>query len=290
VLIKDIEHIFHRTLDVQYGKEEVSSFFFLCISHYCNVSRLQLALDPNLSIVKEEQDAIFKTLESLKKEIPIQYILGETEFYGLPFKVNENTLIPRPETEELIELILDCHSEYSEESQFSILDVGTGSGCIAIALAKTMPNTIVYALDVSSKALTVARENAKLNGTVVRFVECDILKDWHSAFDTESKFDIIVSNPPYIRKLEKVDIKNNVLNNEPHLALFVDDDNPLIFYKAISEFAIEKLKPHGALFFEINEYLGNETKALVENLGFINVELIQDMFGKDRIVKGVKDI
>ena len=289
MLIKDLENIFHETLDAIYGKEEVTSFFFLCTEAFYNITRFALALDRSLTITKEEQQPIFDALEALKNEKPIQYILGETEFYGLPFKVDENTLIPRPETEELVELIIDCHSERNKESQPSILDIGTGSGCIAISLAKNIGNAQVYALDVSAKAIKKATENAALNKVKVNFIEGSVLdKQQLELLFQDLKFDTIVSNPPYVRNLEKAEIQNNVLNNEPHLALFVEDDNPLVFYNAITEFAVDRLKDNGQLFFEINEYLGPETKALVETFGFKNVEIIKDLFGKDRMIKAYK--
>jgi release factor glutamine methyltransferase len=281
VLLKELEQLFHKELDAIYGKEEVSSFFFLCTEHYYNITRLQLALDIDLLIPKEEQQPIFETLDALKNEKPIQYILGETEFYGLPFKVNENTLIPRPETEELVELIL----ETIDFGVSSILDIGTGTGCIAISLAKHLPKTKVAAIDVSAEALKLAKQNAEINSVSINFIEADILKICHSAFGKDAPFDVIVSNPPYVRNLEKVEMSTNVLDNEPHLALFVDDSNPLVFYKAITEFAKHNLKPEGILFFEINEYLGKETKRLVESYGFRNVEVVRDMFGKDRMLK-----
>lgn len=285
MLVKDLENIFHETLDVIYGKEEVSSFFFLCTEAFYNISRLDIALNRNISITKEEQQPIFDALEALKKEQPIQYILGETEFFGLPFKVNENTLIPRPETEELVQLIIDSKKN-TASTQLSILDIGTGSGCIAIALAKNLNNAQLYALDVSEKAIEKAKENATLNNVDINFLEGSILKD--DDCDTLFKnleFNIIVSNPPYVRNLEKVEIQNNVLNNEPHLALFVEDNDPLIFYRAITKFAKNKLKQNGQLFFEINEYLGEETKDLVESFGFKNVEILKDIFNKNRMLK-----
>ncbi|MGB1209977.1 MAG: peptide chain release factor N(5)-glutamine methyltransferase [Lacinutrix venerupis] len=285
MLVKDLENIFHETLDVIYGKEEVSSFFFLCTEAFYNISRLDIALNRKISITKEEQQPIFDALEALKKEQPIQYILGETEFFGLPFKVNENTLIPRPETEELVQLIIDSKKN-TASTQLSILDIGTGSGCIAIALAKNLNNAQLYALDVSEKAIEKAKENATLNNVDINFLEGSILKD--DDCDTLFKnleFNIIVSNPPYVRNLEKVEIQNNVLNNEPHLALFVEDNDPLIFYRAITKFAKNKLKQNGQLFFEINEYLGEETKDLVESFGFKNVEILKDIFNKNRMLK-----
>jgi len=290
VLVKDLKHIFHETLDVIYGEQEVSSFFFLCTVSFFNISRLDLALDRNLVITKAEQQLIFDALEALKNEKPIQYILGETAFYGLPFKVNENTLIPRPETEELVALILHNIKKQKQNSKAcSILDIGTGSGCIAISLAKNIKEAQVYAIDVSVKALEKAKENAVLNAVDITFIEANILNK--NSWDLELldlKLDVIVSNPPYVRNLEKTEIQNNVLNNEPHLALFVEDDNALVFYRAITEFAVKHLKPNGQLFFEINEYLGKETKVLVERFGFKDVELIQDMYGKDRMLKADK--
>ncbi|WP_452223018.1 peptide chain release factor N(5)-glutamine methyltransferase [Lacinutrix chionoecetis] len=288
MLLKDLEHIFHKTLDTIYGKEEVSSFFFLCTEAFYNISRLQSALDRNLSITKAEQEPIFKALEDLKNEIPIQYILGETEFYGLPFKVNTHTLIPRPETEELVTLVIKQLKEENAKTH-SILDIGTGSGCIAVSLAKKIKNAKVYAIDISAEALKVAKQNADLNNVNIHFMEANILNSKASTLILPAqKFNIIVSNPPYVRNLEKAEIQNNVLNNEPHVALFVDDDNPLQFYKAITEFAKERLTLNGELFFEINEYLSVETKTLVESFGFKNVEIIKDIFGKDRMLKASK--
>ncbi|WP_369995811.1 peptide chain release factor N(5)-glutamine methyltransferase [Winogradskyella sp.] len=285
----DLKHIYHKELDSIYGKNEVESFFFLCTEHYLNVPRIQLTLEPEFTFTKSETDIFFEVLQDLKQQKPIQYILGETEFYGLKFKVNEHVLIPRPETEELVDWIIKTHSEQSEESQIKILDIGTGSGCIAISLAKNLPNTKVYALDVSEKALVVARKNAKINEVDIEFIEVDILNE--ASWDLEFKnleFDTIVSNPPYVRNLEKTEIKPNVLDNEPHLALFVEDENPLQFYKAITKFAVKNLKPKGQLFFEINQYLGGETKQLLVDSGFRNVELRKDLNANDRMLRGIK--
>ena len=284
--LKDIEQLFHKDLDALFGKDEVSQFFYWCIESFYNLSRLDIALDTNLSITVEEQPIIINALEQLKQEKPIQYILGKTEFYGLPFNVTENTLIPRPETEELVALIIENLQKSktlkaNSKVPINILDIGTGSGCIAITLAKNLPNAKVFALDVSSEALKIAKSNAKLNHVDITFIAQSILED----FNLETKFDIIVSNPPYVRELEKVEIKPNVLNNEPHLALFVEDNNPLIFYKAITEFAEKQLTKNGQLYFEINEYLGAEMKQLVANYAFENIEIIKDMFEKDRMLK-----
>ncbi|PYE81453.1 release factor glutamine methyltransferase [Winogradskyella epiphytica] len=289
MLLKDLQHIFHKELDIIYGKDEVDSFFFLCLEHYLNLPRFQLALEPDLTIVKSETDSFFKVLEHLKQEKPIQYILGETEFYGLTFKVNEHVLIPRQETEELVDLIIKNHSERKDKSPIKILDIGTGSGCIAISLAKNLPDVEVYALDVSKEALAVAKQNAELNKVKINFIEVSILDEstWNSNFKN-IEFDVVVSNPPYVRELEKVEIQPNVLDNEPHLALFVENDNPLIFYKAITNFAIHKLKANGSLYFEINQYLGEETKQLLIDADFDAIDLLKDLNGNYRMLKGQK--
>ncbi|MDN3494020.1 peptide chain release factor N(5)-glutamine methyltransferase [Winogradskyella bathintestinalis] len=289
MVLKELQNIFHIELDAIYGQHEVNSFFYLCTEHYLNIPRIQLTLEPELAITKPETEIFFKVLEHLKQHKPIQYVLGETEFFGLPFKVNEDVLIPRPETEELVDLIIRCHSERSDDSNLKILDIGTGSGCIAISLAKNLPNAEIYALDVSKDALSVAKHNAEINKVKINFIETDILdKNSFLAFDAATHFDIIVSNPPYVRHLEKQEIQPNVLDNEPHLALFVEDDNPLLFYKAITNFAIKNLKPNGQLYFEINQYLGEETKQLLVGTNFKAVELLKDLNGNDRMLKGTK--
>jgi len=289
MVLKELQNIFHIELDTIYGKDEVNSFFFLCTEYYLSVPRIQLTLEPEFAITKPETETFFKVLEDLKQQKPIQYILGETEFYGLLFKVNEHVLIPRPETEELVDLIIRSITASAVEKSIKILDIGTGSGCIAISLAKNLPKAEVYALDVSSEALTMAKENAKSNKVEITFIEASILEEsnWDLFFEN-TKFDVIVSNPPYVRELEKQDIQPNVLDNEPHLALFVDDNNPLIFYKAITDFAVKNLKLNGKLYFEINQYLGEETKQLLVDANFENVELLKDLNGNDRMLKGIK--
>ena len=283
--LKDIQDLYHNELDVIYGKQEVDSFFNLAIAHFLKLDRIHLMIEPEYAISKIEEQPLFETLSALKLEKPIQYILGETVFYGLPFMVNQHTLIPRPETEELVDLIL----KNSKGQSYKILDIGTGSGCIAVTLAKHLENSKVFAMDVSENALDVAKRNAKLNGVNIEFVLDSILKPNHPDIVSKShEFDVIVSNPPYVRHLEKKEIKPNVLDNEPHLALFVDDDNPLQFYRAICEFAKDHLKKNGILYFEINEYLGNEMIDLLHAFNFKNIELKKDLSGKDRILKGVK--
>ncbi|WP_420602055.1 peptide chain release factor N(5)-glutamine methyltransferase [Flagellimonas sp.] len=293
MLLREIKTIFHKELDGIYPTEEVDTFFYWTIEHYLKLERFVLVLQPNLTLTKEEEQPLFETLAQLKQEKPIQYILSNAHFMDLEFQVNEHVLIPRPETEELVQWILDycqgeqCHPERSRRSSrdLNILDIGTGSGCIAIALAKNLPNAKVYAVDVSEKALDVAKQNAALNEVDVTFLQKDILDP---GFEPESKFDIIVSNPPYVRELEKSEMKKNVRDYEPDLALFVPDNNALVFYEAITKFASDNLKTNGSLFFEINQYLGDKTQALLEAHNFLEIELRKDLFGNDRMLKGIK--
>ncbi|GAA3577364.1 peptide chain release factor N(5)-glutamine methyltransferase [Snuella lapsa] len=273
-------------MDRIYDKNEIDSFFFILIETFYGVSRIDLALKPDEIVGNEEH--ILTALGALELEQPIQYIIGQTEFYGLNFKVNEHVLIPRPETEELVEwVLLKLKTKHSSHKTLNILDVGTGSGCIAVALAKNLPNAKVYAFDVSKEALTVTKRNAELNDVAIEYVEADILNSdtWSKDFKS-LKFDAIVSNPPYIREQEKQFMKGNVLNNEPHLALFVKDEDPLLFYRAITNLAVKSLQGVGMLFFEINEYLGNEMIQLLKSYNFSEIELKQDIYKKDRMIKG----
>ena len=286
MVLKEILNVFHKELDTIYGNNEVDSFFNILIDYYLNLKRITLVMQPEYTISKEEEQPLFEALSRLKLEEPIQYILGETEFFGLVFKVNQNTLIPRPETEELVQWIIEDYKDNLE--QIKILDIGTGTGCIPISLAKNLPKAKVKALDISTKALEVAKQNAKLNAVEVDFIEQNILDTYHTELDSASqKFDVIVSNPPYVRELEKAEMKGNVLKHEPELALFVDNTNPLIFYKAITEFATHSLKAGGTLYFEINQYLGAEMIQLLEDFNFKDIELKKDMFGNNRMIKAI---
>ena len=279
MLLKEIKNIYHSELDTIYSREEVDSFFYLVIEHYLGLERFVLALKPQLVVTKTEEQPLFEAMSELKQEKPIQYILGSTQFMDLEFKVNENVLIPRPETEELVRWIIEDF-EKNENKEINVLDIGTGSGCIAISLAKYLNYAKVDALDISEKALAVARENTDLNKVEVKFFQANILK----LENLEDKYDIIVSNPPYVRMLEKEQMKSNVIKNEPELALFVKNEDPLVFYRKISEFAKSNLKKGGCLYFELNQYLGEETKALLER-DFSEVKLRKDMFGNDRMLK-----
>jgi len=274
-------HFFDSLKNIQ-DEQEIESFFFILTEHLHNLKRVDVALNPNFEISDEEVEKWNAILAQLQLEKPIQYITGEAWFYGLQFEVNENTLIPRPETEELIEFILKETSNFQlPASNLNILDIGTGTGCIPISLKANLPKANVSAIDVSEKALAVAKRNAELNKVEINFIQTNILE----VEDLNQYFDIIVSNPPYVRNLEKQEIKKNVLDYEPHLALFVEDTDALLFYRKIAQLALKNLSKNGLLFFEINQYLGKETVELLENLGFQNIELKKDIYGNDRMIK-----
>ena len=275
--IRDYRANFLTTLSSIYEEMEAENFFYLILENKKKLKRIDLALNPDLIFSNDEIENWNFILEQLQKEIPIQYILGTTSFCGLEFLVNENVLIPRPETEELVDWIL---KEAAQIQYNKILDIGTGSGCIAISLAKNLKNTQVFALDISGKAIETAKKNAEINGIDVFFINCNILE----TDDLNQKFDLIVSNPPYVRNLEKAEIQKNVLDNEPHLALFVEDNDALIFYRKIAELAIKNLNLNGKLFFEINQYLASETINLLKNSGFKNIQLRKDIYGNDRMI------
>lgn len=278
MIILELKKQFISELASLYPNEEIQTFFNLLAKSHLNMSQVDVALNHNLNLT-ELNVAYFKNaILQLKKHVPIQYIIGETEFYGLTFKVNSNVLIPRPETEELINWILNS---IVKNKQLKILDIGTGSGCIAISLAKNLPNATVYAIDVSTKTIEIAKKNAEANLVQINFLEQNIL----TSEKLLDNFDVIVSNPPYVRELEKSEIQPNVLDNEPHLALFVKNDDPLIFYTKIAELAKNGLNKNGILFFEINQYLGKETVELLKSKAFNNVELKKDFNQNDRMVK-----
>ena len=277
-------HFFDSLKNVQ-DEQEIESFFFILTEYLHNLKRVDVALNPNFELSDEEVEKWNTILVELQQEKPIQYITGEAWFYGLRFEVNENTLIPRPETEELVEFILKETSNFQlPASSLNILDIGTGTGCIPISLKANLPQANVSAIDVSEQALEVAKRNAISNKVEINFIQTNILE----VEDLNQHFDIIVSNPPYVRNLEKEEIKKNVLDYEPHLALFVEDTDALLFYRKIAQLALKKLTPNGLLFFEINQYLGKETVELLENLGFKNIELKKDIYGNDRMVKSTR--
>ena len=281
MLLSQLKIKFLHLLKDDYPVQEVNSFFNLLMESYLGMNRLDFALKPGKEISLEEKEKFESAIHKLSLHEPIQYIIGETEFFGLKFKVNKNVLIPRPETEELVQWILDDVVESMKPSNLKILDIGTGSGCIAISLAKHLPNAEIFALDISEKAITTARENAALNKVNVNFIQADIL----NLETLTGKFDVIVSNPPYVRELEKVEMHRNVLDNEPELALYVKDTDPLIFYGIITKLAQAGLQKNGNLYFEINQYLANETEEILKNSSF-KTELKKDIFGNYRMLRG----
>lgn len=279
--IQDALLKFDQVLRPLYDNPEVNSIKYLAISQVTALSKAQLRAYASSELTKEQVQKLSKILRELKTGKPIQYILGETEFYGLPFKVTPAVLIPRPETEELVEWIINVAKQRNLPE--TILDIGTGSGCIPITLKTYLPSAKVSAVDISKRALNIAKQNAQLNDVEVDFVQTDILKQSGMAI-RNTHYSIIVSNPPYVTESEKSGMHANVLDHEPHLALFVTDNDPLIFYNAIADFAIQNLRENGLLFFEINENLGKETVELLSAKGFKNIQLRQDLRGKDRMI------
>ena len=285
MILKEFKLFFNEALSAIYPKTEIDSFFFILMEEKLKLQRIDTVLNSDLLITKKNLIDLKNIVKRLQKEEPIQYIIGNTEFYGLPFLVDKNTLIPRTETEELVAWVLDEIKVLTNNkiTELSILDIGTGTGCIPISLAKNLTSLNIFAIDISPEALLIAKQNAILNKVTIEFIELDIL----NAESLPQEYDVIISNPPYVRELEKEEIKINVLENEPHLALFVADENPLIFYNKIADLAKQQLSKNGMLFFEINQYLGKETVNMLVKKGFKNIQLKKDLFGNDRIIKCV---
>ena len=273
-LIRDIRTYFTQELAKIYGGDEANSMAYWSMENVLGLSKSDCIMKQSESIAPEKRERFLEIVARLEKEEPIQYILGDCSFYGMHFEVNEHTLIPRPETEELVRWLF-------EDKYTSILDIGTGSGCIAISLAKHS-SAQVSALDISEEAIKVAERNANTNKVDVSFLQADILKPL-----TLNKYDVIASNPPYVLESEKEVMRSNVLKHEPHTALFVPDSNALLFYEAIAEFSKSHLNKNGKLFFEINEQKGKETKEMLQEKCFQEIEIKQDLQGKDRMVKAV---
>lgn len=274
--MQNLNNIFQRELSAIYSPSELQLLFKMVIEDI-KESKESFQLLPQTDLSECEEETFYQHLSQLKKEKPIQYVLGNAYFYGSYFKVNQDVLIPRPETEELVYLII----KDQQQKNIKLLDIGTGSGCIAISLQKNLPKAKVDAIDISYKALKIAKENAANNQAAVNFFEADALNLKPSDF---AKYDVIVSNPPYIKESEKGMMDGLVTQNEPHLALFVADEEALIFFDKIADFALEALNSQGVLYFEINQNLANETKALLEDKGF-NVLLIKDLNDNFRIIK-----
>ena len=294
MIVKQYRNYFNETLKTIYPITEIDSFFFLLLEEYLGFRRVDIVLKSDFKINQQTLNLLQSATKQLEQEVPLQHIIGKTEFYGLPFVVNKHVLIPRPETEELVAWVVSESSRFktfntstkqtTETKQLKILDIGTGSGCIPISLKKQLPFAKISAIDISKEALSVAKKNAVLNNVDIHFILQDILK----TVTLDQHYDIIISNPPYVRELEKKELKNNVLKNEPHVALFVENDNPLIFYAKIAELAKNYLNKNGLLFFEINQYLGTETIDLVNKKELKNIQLKKDMFGNDRMIVASK--
>ncbi len=281
--VKDVFAAYNSSLSSLYDKKEADAITIAALRKFTGQSNAYLKAFPEHSISTENQTKLLATLTRLATGEPLQYVMGNTEFYGLTFSVNPSVLIPRPETEELVEWILNSHLRNTD---LNILDIGTGSGCIAISLKKNLSDANVWAIDISDGALQTAKQNAQLNKVEVNFIEADVL-DTNSFNLSPLTFNVIISNPPYVTLEDKTKMHTNVTDFEPHSALFVPQDDPLLFYKAIANLATNKLSKDGLLFFEINENYGTETVNMLREKGFTQIELRKDMSGRDRMIKAL---
>ncbi|MCD8739955.1 peptide chain release factor N(5)-glutamine methyltransferase [Mucilaginibacter roseus] len=284
--VKDVFNNFRQRLAAVYNAQETEALTLAAVAEVTQLGKASIKAFPERELSSEALARLDEIASELQTGKPLQYILGKAEFYGLTFNVNPAVLIPRPETEELVEWVIESVNSrqlavYSKE--LSLLDIGTGSGCIAISLKKNLTAADVSAMDISADALQTARSNAMVNAVDVSFIEADVL----SAKPDAAKYDIIVSNPPYVTSVDKQQMHTNVTDFEPHTALFVSDEEPLLFYRAIADYALLSLKKPGMLFFEINENYGNETVEMLAEKGYKNIELRKDMSGKDRMVKAL---
>ena len=283
--VKQVSADFSGQLSAIYDANEVNSLCIMVLENVVNISSAKIKAFPETEISTTDSERITNILTRLATGEPIQYILGYTEFYGLTFKVNPSVLIPRPETEELVDWVISSVGS-SELAVGKFLDIGTGSGCIPISLKKNLPNAQISAIDISPKALQTAKENADLNKVDINFIQEDILNPTlHSLLTT--RYSLIISNPPYVTIDDKKLMHTNVTDFEPHTALFVPENDPLIFYKTIADFASTHLEKCGLLFFEINENYGKQIVELLNSKLFTNIELRKDMSGKDRMVKAI---
>lgn len=277
-IYRDIRDVLIR----EYDAGEASAIAFLLLEEVADMSRSQALMGDD----SPQRDELLRMAERIAKGEPVQYVVGKAEFCGLTFHVEPGVLIPRPETEELVDAV-----ELQNAQNARVVDIGTGSGCIAISLSKKFPNAKVEGWDISNDALRIAKGNAELNESNVSFHKVDVLSVSPSevlSLAEGKRADVIVSNPPYICDKEKSDMERNVLDHEPHLALFVPDEDPLLFYRKIAELGVEILSTGGRLYFEINRAYGRETVLLLEGLGYSNVQLVQDQFGNDRMVCAIK--
>lgn len=268
-----------RELKDTYNDREIRSICRIIFTDAFHYTNIDIHIKKCENIAESFVNKFFEIITALKQGKPIQYILGETEFAGLRFGLNSATLIPRPETEELVHWIHETAS-----SAATLLDIGTGSGCIAVTLAHLMPHTHVSAIDISPEAIQQAENNANRNGVKIRFQTADIF-----SFNPPESYDIIVSNPPYIREQEKSRMEKQVLDYEPHQALFVPNEDPLLYYRTIAAFGQQHLRPGGYVFFEINEASGKEMIQLMRNFDYEQIVLKKDFYGKDRFIKAKKN-
>ncbi|WP_372473539.1 peptide chain release factor N(5)-glutamine methyltransferase [Capnocytophaga sp. ARDL2] len=275
--VSEYKKKFIQELSPIYGQEETLSLYYWAMSEK-GFSKTDLILKENEEFVKEIENDLLAIINQLIAQKPLQYIFEKAYFFGYEFKVSPATLIPRTETEELVEWILQILRSQPHK-KWKILDIGTGSGCIPITLKKEFPNATIHTIDISAEAIAIAKENAQHLQADIHFIHQDILQT-----ETLETYDLIVSNPPYVRELEKAEIQKNVLEYEPHLALFVSNKDPLIFYRKITQLASKYLAENGYLFFEINQYLGKETVEMIQNY-FSAIELRKDLKGNERMVK-----
>ena len=282
VTLIDVRNYYRKTLKDYYSKNEIDFYFKILINSFFNWDSTLIALNPKKQLTILESSKLIKTINNLKKFKPIQYITGESFFMGLKFKVNKNVLIPRQETEELVEWIINDNRDF--QNKINVIDIGTGSGCIAISLSKKKRNFNLTAIDNSDKSLLVAKENARLNKVKINFINNDILKP----LNDKTIYDIIISNPPYVADSEIKNIEDKVLKFEPYNAIFVDKKNPLIFYKAIIDFSLSNLKKEGKIYFEINPIFYNSLLTLIESYNKFNLVVKKDISSKNRMIRLIR--
>lgn len=280
--LNEARTVLTKELNTIYDNDELKNIIDLVLEYITNMPRSEQVKTKLAYLTCTQLETIDSVTERLKNNEPVQYVLGEAWFGGMKFKVNKNVLIPRPETEELVDWVIK-ESQKSRVKSQNILDVGTGSGCIPITLKKKLPGAAISAIDVCSEALFVATENAIEHNADVDFILLDFLDE--EKWQELGHFDVIVSNPPYVKQSEKEGMHVRVKEFEPHQALFVPDNDALLFYRKLSDFSLKHLKAGGNLFVEINEALGGAVMDLFESAGFTNTELKKDMHGRDRMVK-----
>jgi len=282
--IKDVVNHYVNDITSFYGSSEARQSIFMLTDHFFGMDRIKSVLDPDFRLTESDLLTLHFAVKDLKKFKPIQYITGYTEFFGRRFQVNPAVLIPRPETEQLVQLVMDYAKKNASVQH--VLDIGTGSGCIAATMALELPQWAVSACDVSEKALLTASENAKNLGATVHYFEFDLLHQ--SQYPNLPSYDVIVSNPPYVTQSDKNKMSKNVLDWEPHLALFVTDDDPLLFYKALMKCCANHLQTGGCILFEINELYGDQVVSLLQQEQFKEITLIRDFHEKNRFIRAIK--